>query len=115
MRGRFEMSDQITSLRDQLIEVGVWSADNPADPETEREAANLLLNQLQDLLADGVILVEKTTGVDSFYWRVAIVRGEFHFSFPDEPLRNAAICRAALLLPEFLRQHPECGRQQIEK
>jgi hypothetical protein len=109
------MSDQNTSLRDQLIEAGVWSADNPVDPETDREAANLLRDQLVDQLADGVILVEKTTGVDSFYWRVTIVRGEFFYSFPDELIRNAAICRAALLLPEFLRQHPECGRQQVEK
>jgi hypothetical protein len=100
------MSDQSTSLRDQLIEAGVWSADNPADPETDRDAASFLRDQLRDQLADGVILVEKTTGVDSFYWRVTIVRGELLYSFPDEPIRNAAICRAALLLPEFLRQHP---------
>jgi hypothetical protein len=60
------MSDQSTSLRDQLIEAGVWSAGNPADPETDRDAASFLFDQVQSQLADGVMLIEKTTGDNSF-------------------------------------------------
>jgi len=106
------MSDQNESLRYQLIDAGIWSADNPAHPETDWDAASLLLDQIVDQLAEGVLPIPGATGVNSSYWCVTIVRGEFQYPFPDELGRNAAICRAALCLPEFLRQHPECGRQR---
>jgi hypothetical protein len=101
--------EQRQEIKAKLIELGVWRAHEVGDPLTSREAASVVQSRLQEWLADGVLLDSSGYVGDSPARRVDVVRGEFSYRIAVGDNYPEAICLAALALPEFLKQHPECA------
>jgi hypothetical protein len=105
------MTDQERQeIKTKLIELGVWRAHEVGDPLTSREAASVVQSRLHEQLADAVLLASHGYVGGSPARHLDVVRGEFTYPIADGDTYPEAICLAALALPEFLKQHPECAR-----
>jgi len=103
------MTDQERQdIKAKLIELGVWGAHELDDPLTSKQDARTVQLRLQEWLADGVLLASTGYVGDSPARHIDVVRGEFSYRIADGDNYPEAICLAALALPEFLKQHPEC-------
>lgn len=98
-------------LRD-LTSLGLWSQDDANDPTIDRKAADLLHARIEEMLAPGVGfgIHGHTGGGDSGARDVNVITGESHYHIASGSTYQEAICRAALALPAFLDQHPECAK-----
>jgi hypothetical protein len=96
-------------IKTKLIELGVWASHEIGDPLTSRADASVVQLRLQEWLADGVLLDSSGYVGDSPARHVDVVRGEFSHRIAEGDNYPEAICLAALALPEFLKQHPECA------
>jgi len=104
------MTDQERQdIKAKLIELGVWASHEVGDPLTSREAASVVQSRLQEQLADAVLLASTGNVGGSPARHIDVVRGEFSYRIADGDNYPEAICLAALALPEFLKQHPECA------
>ena len=104
------MTDQERQdIKAKLIEIGVWGSHEIGDPLTSNQDARVVQSRLQERLADPVVLASTGYAGDSPARHIDVVRGEFHYRIADGENYPEAICLAALDLPEFLRQHPECA------
>jgi hypothetical protein len=104
------MTDQERQdIKAKLIELGVWRAHEVGDPLTSREAASVVRSRLQERLNAAVLLDSTGYAGDSPARHINVVRGEFSYQIADGDNYQEAICLAALALPEFLKQHPECA------
>jgi len=97
-------------IKSKLIELGFCGTDDEGDPTADEKALGVLLERMEERLAVGLLLstdfadaVRKTREV-----RVLGVGIDHPLAAGDDLF--AAICRTALALPDFLRQHPECAR-----
>jgi hypothetical protein len=104
------MTDQERQdIKAKLIELGVWASHEIGDPLTSRTDASVVQLRLQEWLADGVLLGSSGYVGDSPARHVDVVRGEFSYRIADGDTYPEAVCLAALALPGFLKQHPECA------
>jgi hypothetical protein len=98
-------------IKAQLIELGFWGVDEHGDPTANIHDAGKLNDRLQAKLAKDVFLVSRIPFVRSWGREVVIVHTHQEYKLAAAPTYIAAISLAALALPEFLRQHPECAAE----
>jgi len=99
-------------LKAQLTESGFWQADEPGDPTQDLYSLGLLIGRIRDRLAADASLFTRLVQVDSQHTReVCVACGGREWRLATAGTISAAFCRAAILLPEFLRQHPECAQK----
>jgi len=94
-------------IKAKLIELGFWGVNDLGNPVTDRYATDKLHNRMEEKLTPGFAVVSTGFVSDIPSRQIHIVRGEFIYPITIGDTHNEAICLAALLLPEFLRQHPE--------
>ncbi len=99
-------------IKAKLIDIGLWSSHDLGDPVTDRHAAQKLHNRMEERLALGFAVVSTGYVGNSPHRKIEFVRGEFIYQIATGETHGEAICLAALLLPEFLRQHPDYAAQQ---
>ena len=99
-------------IKARLIESGFWGADDEGDPTVDGLAAEMLLERVGNRLAKDVNLLMYGLSANSPVCEYRVRRGEFEYPLDSETSRPLAICKAALELPEFLKQHPECAADQ---
>ncbi len=92
-----------------LIEMGIWGEDEPGDPLTNRDDALEVHSRLRKRLDSTVCLDPRGYAGPSPRRHIDVVRGEFVYELADGDNYQEAICLAALMLPEFLMEHPECA------
>jgi len=95
--------------RAKLIEFGFWGVSEPGDPTTDNHDAGILNDRLQTKLAEDVHLISEPVSARSLTREVVIFHGNQIYKLVAAPNYSEAISLAALALPEFLRQHPECA------
>lgn len=104
------MTDQERQdIKAKLIELGIWGTYEIGDPLTSKQDARTVQSRLQGWLANSVLLDSTGYVGDSPARHIDVVMGEFSHRIADGDNYSEAICLAALALPEFLRQHPECA------
>jgi hypothetical protein len=96
-------------IRAKLIELGFWGADEPGDPTTDRHAAVELRNRIARQIAPGFSVSFGFADRQLTKYVVQIVGQGIDHPFTPDHDRFIAICRAALELPEFFTQRPECA------
>jgi hypothetical protein len=114
--GDREMTDQERrDIKTKLIEMGIWGEHETGDPLTSKEDAWVVQNRLEERLADTVFVGSRGYVGGSPARHIDVARGEFSYRLADGDNYQEAICLAALALPEFLGQHPECvaGDQEL--
>ena len=101
-------------IKAELIEFGFWGMSEPGDPTTDSHDAVTLYDRLQAKLAEGVYLISEITSDHSLIREVVIFHEYQIYKLVIAPNYIDAICLAALALPEFLREHPECAADDLE-
>jgi hypothetical protein len=99
-------------IKARLIESGFWGVSEPGDPTTDIHDAEKLNDRLHAKLAKGVYLISEIASDHSLIREVVIFHEYEIYKLVTAPDYIDAISLAALALPEFLRQHPECGADQ---
>jgi hypothetical protein len=100
---------QRQDIRAKLIELEIWRSHEIGDPLTSEQDARVLRLRIEERLANGVLLTSTGFVGGSPARHIAVRRGESSYPIADGDNFPEAICLAALALPEFLRQHPECA------
>jgi hypothetical protein len=100
-------------IKTRLIEFGFWGSDEPGEPTTDIRDALTLNDRLQARLAKGVYLISEIAFDHSLIREVVIFHGRQIYKLVTAPNFIEAIFLAALALPEFLRQHPECAADSL--
>jgi hypothetical protein len=104
------MTDQQRQdIKAKLIKTGIWGSYEIGDPLTSAQDARVLQLRIKGQLAADVILASTGYVGDSPARHIDVVRGEFTYPIADGDTYPEAICLAAIALPEFLSQHPECA------
>jgi hypothetical protein len=98
-------------IKAQLIELGLWGADESGDPTSNNHDAGTLNDRLQTKLAKDVFLVVRIPFGHSCGREVAVYHVHNEYQLATAPTYMTAISLAALALSEFLRQHPECAAE----
>jgi hypothetical protein len=107
------MTEQMKEvIKAKLIELGFWGATEQSAHVTDHRDSQTLQERLARLLADDVTLASTGVSIDSPAQRVEVVKGRSIRSLATVHSYPEAIYLAALALPEFLRQHPECSTDQ---
>ena len=96
-------------IKAQLIGLGFWGADEPGDPVANHHDASILNQRVDALLAMDVFLVSTTTSSYSSVRQILILHWDREYTIVDADNYPEAISLAALALPEFLKDHPECA------
>lgn len=99
-------------IRAKLIDIGLWGSNDLGDPTTDRYATDKLHNRIEERLAPGFGVASTGYVGNSPHRKIKFVRGELIYQIATGDTHGEAICMAALLLPEFLRQHPDYAAQQ---
>lgn len=101
------MAEERRLLKPQLIEAGIWSADDARDPASDPGAGAVLLEAMKKLLAQGAYLSYTVTLDSAQMTEVFINREDRKFLLATDGDLYVAICQAAIELPGFLKQLPE--------
>jgi hypothetical protein len=96
-------------VKARLIELGLWGADEPGDATADYQDALTLHNRVEGRLAGNVILFSMGLTMGSPARKIEATCDEFTYQLGAADNYPEAICLAALALPEFLKQHPECA------
>jgi hypothetical protein len=96
-------------IKARLIVLGFWGADEAGDPATDRRDAITLYNRAAKRLAKGPGLYSTGLTAIAKLRKIEVNHGGASYRLADGPNFPESICRAALALPEFLKQHPECS------
>jgi hypothetical protein len=104
--------EQGQRIKAQLIELGLWGADDLGDLAGDIHDAGKLNDRLQAKLAEDVFLVLERTADPSWTHQVVIIGRYKTYKLLSAPGYIEAILLAAFALSEFLRQHPECAADQ---
>ena len=108
-----KLRDEERSLKDCLVQCGLWE-ESEGDPIADEKSLGLLLDRVQKKFAPGVLVTfyDSDLGSEGREVRVSLY-GHQHTLTAGSNITEA-ICNAALILPDFLQQHPEYGTQQTE-
>lgn len=99
-------------IKAKLIELGFWESRELGNPASDQYDATALNGRLDAKLADDVYLVSTIVDKYSLARQVQVFNGDRIYTLATADNYPEAICRAALALPEFLKQHPECAADQ---
>jgi hypothetical protein len=95
-------------IKAKLIENGFWGADEPGDPTTDLHDAGTLHDRMEARLAEGVYLTSEIASDHAPAREAVIFCGDPPSKLAGASTYAEAISLAALALPEFLSQHPDC-------
>jgi hypothetical protein len=105
--------EQQQSIKAQLTQLGLWGIDEPGDPTRNHQSAGTLNERLQAKLAKQTFMVSRMVSDHSSVREVVIFHERETYTLVAAAISYPeAMTLAALALPEFLRQHPECAAQQ---
>jgi len=96
----------------KLIELGFWGATEQGAHVTDHRDSQTLQERLARLLTDDVTLASTGVSIDLPAQRVEMIKGRSVYPLATADSYLEATYLAALALPEFLRQHPECSTDQ---
>lgn len=96
-------------LKADLIKGQFWSASDLGDPTIDKYAASKLHNRTAGKLAAEVYLTSISLGGHPLARQVNVVRGQLSYRIASGDSYAEAISLAAIALPDFLKQHPECA------
>jgi hypothetical protein len=96
----------------KLVELGFWGTDEPGDPVGDYHDAKTLHARVGARLAGDVFVVSTFASSHSSARRVLISHGERLYPLGAADNYPESICLAALALPQFLEEHPECAADQ---
>ena len=100
------MYDNQKTLKDCLIEAGLWS-EGDGELGTDERSYSIALQRIDQQLAKGVFLIFRKTGEMTHEARI-IGCGNEEAIATGKTLTDA-ICHTVLSLPNFLRNFPECA------
>src|SRR5215510_7949316 len=104
------MTDQERrDIKARLIELGFWGADEEGDPTSNIDDAAKLKDRLDAKLAEGVYLGSRVLVPLSLDRELLIWNMDQEYQLVTASNYIEGISLAALALPEFLREHPECA------
>jgi hypothetical protein len=96
-------------LRERLIEAQLWNEDDERNPADDAGAGAVLLNSMKKLLAEGVYL-SYTVSLNTTPINEVFINHEGRgFQLATDGDLYLTVCKAALALPAFLSEHPECA------
>jgi hypothetical protein len=96
----------------KLFELGFWGTDEPGDPVSDYHDAKTLHARVGARLAGDASVVSTCASSHSSARRVLISQGERLYPLGAADNYPESICLAALALPQFLEEHPECAADQ---
>jgi len=107
------MTDQERqAITAKLVELGFWETDEPGDPAVDYHDAKTLHARVGAKLAGDALVVSTCASSYSSARRVLILHGERSYPLGSADNYPESICLAALALPQFLEEHPECAADQ---
>ena len=96
----------------RLVELGFWETGEPGDPVGDYHDAKPLHARVSARLTVGASAVSMSASSHSSARRVLILYGERIYPLGVADNYPESICLAALALPQFLEEHPECAAGQ---
>jgi hypothetical protein len=96
----------------KLVELGFWETGEPGDPVDDYHDAKTLHARVGARLAKDAFVVSTCASSHSSARRVLISHGERIYPLGAADNYPESICLAALALPQFLEEHPECAADQ---
>jgi|SRR5262245_21568337 len=96
----------------KLVALGFWEAEEPGDPTGDYHDAKTLHDRAGAKLAGNASLVSTCATSYSSARQVLILHGEHIYPLVTADSYPESICLAAVALPQFLKEHPECGAVQ---
>jgi len=106
------MLNEKRRLIERLTIAGFWEADDEGDVTTDEKALGSLLDRVERRLAKNVLFFVNGPGTGRSSYEIGLVwPGGKRFIGSGSTLAYA-ICDAALALPGFLHEHPECARAE---
>jgi len=112
-QGKNQMTpEERQRLKARLIESGFWKADEAGDPTRHMYSLALVIGRMVDRLAADATLFSRLVRGDPWRARAVCVACKgTEWQLASGETLSSAFCQAAISLPEFLRQHPECARE----
>jgi hypothetical protein len=99
-------------IKARLIEFGFWGVDEPGDPTTNIFDVAILKDRLDARLAKNVYLCSSFVAKHASAREIVVSHLDQEYQLVIALNYIEAVCLAALALPEFLKQHPECAADQ---
>jgi hypothetical protein len=96
----------------KLVELGFWGTDELGDPVGDYHDAKTLHARVGERLAGNAFVVSTCASSHSSARRVLISHGKRLYPLGAADNYPESICMAALALPQFLEEHPECAADQ---
>jgi hypothetical protein len=102
-------------IKTQLIQLGFWGEDERGDPLTNAAHAARLRSRIAERLS---CMLAVTSGVNAVITdlsprRVSAVCKGSEKTIADGATYAEAGCLAALALPQFVKENPECAARQL--
>jgi hypothetical protein len=96
----------------RLIGLGFWETGEPGDPTIDYHDAKTLHDRMGTRIVGSASLISAITTSYSSARQVLILHGELIYTLVSADNYPESICLAALALPRFLKDHPECSAGQ---
>jgi len=96
----------------KLVELGFWGTDEPGEPAGDYHDAKTLHDRVSAKLAGDAFVVSTSASSHSSARQVLVLHGERIYSLGPADNYPESVCLAALSLPQFLEEHPECAADQ---
>ena len=96
-------------IKAKLIELEFWGGDEPGDPTVAFQDAITLHNRIAARVAKDHFKVSTWVGTSSPSRQAQVVCGQITYTLAAADNYPESVCLAALALPEFLKDHPECA------
>jgi hypothetical protein len=93
----------------KLVELGFWETSEPGDPVGDYHDAKTLHTRVSAKLTVDAFVVSTSASNHSSARRILILHGERVYPLGAADNYPESICLAALALPQFLEEHPECA------
>lgn len=103
------MQNEKQTLADHLAMAGFWNQED-GDPTANEHSLGLVLDRINERLARGVFLVFYGPDSDQVGHQARLVWGRNQKVLAIGEDLSATIYNAALALPDFLKNHPECAK-----
>jgi hypothetical protein len=96
----------------KLIGLGFWETGEAGDPTIDYHDAKTLHDRMGARIIGNASLISAITRGYSSARQVLILHGELIYTLVTADSYPESICLAALALPRFLKEHPECSSDQ---
>lgn len=103
------MQQETQKLLESLTQAGFWSLEDEGDPMRDDKALGKLLNRVEGRFAKNARYFVNSPSVGQLYFEMRLICAGSKHSLATGTTLAETICNAALALPRFLKEHPECG------